>query len=236
MEKLLGEPGSAFDTLPEHVLSLVAEHLSGGTLDNFRQTCSHFRRAANLKTRSLDFHEVCCSWEDASSAQQQLPACAAAALAEHPNVTKVTFPSSWRRAGIVQLLQQMADARPSHHSSSNNSTTSNSTSNNSSSSRLSQGCQLECLELHFQAVCPGLCQALANLAPGITQLQLSLDLAFELTTKQVRSVQMLAVLSLHHHHLQAALSSQCVVLHSSLSPRQHQPPDSTVKAVHTDHP
>jgi hypothetical protein len=44
---------------------------------------------------------------------------------------------------------------------------------------------LSCLELHFQAVCPDLCESLASLAPGITRLELSLDLAFELTTKQV---------------------------------------------------
>lgn len=205
----MDEPGSAFDTLPEHVLTLIAQHLSGGTLDNFRQTCSHFRHAANLKTCSVDFHEVCCSWEDNGFAQQQLPACAAAALAAHPNVTKLTFPSSWRRASIAQLLQQMADARPSHLSSSDNSTSSN------SSSRLIQGCQLSCLELHFQAVCPGLCQALASLAPGITQLQLSLDLAFELTTKQVRCT------DAHTPAATALLQACCIVgnfCHASINP------------------
>lgn len=240
------QPCSAFDTLPEHVLTLIAQHLIGGTLENFRRTCSHFRAAANLRTKSLDFHELC-GWDLSDSAATQLPPYAVAALADHPNVSKLSIPSVWKHKGVVQLLQHIAASsacgspsscsssagscvgdrisssietsrssseqrrrRSSSEQSSSPSSSSSSmgsfispdssfsssygtycyvnpskastTATSSSSTRIGQ---LSSLELHFQSVCPSLCAALAELAPGITRLELSLDLAFELTTKQV---------------------------------------------------
>lgn len=193
-QQLLDPTVCAFDTLPEHILTIIAQHLSGGTLENFRQTCTHFRHAANLRVKSIDFH-ACTSVQDSSA---QVPACALASLQDHPNVSRLTIPSSWRHAGILKLLQHMAKLRSSaggnsgsDHPDNNNSSSSHqavsasTTSRSTSSSRLLQGAQLDCLELHFQTVCANLCEEIARLAPGVTQLQLSLDLAFELTTKQV---------------------------------------------------
>jgi hypothetical protein len=117
-------------------------------------------------------------------------------LQDHPNVSRLTIPSSWRHAGILKLLQHMAKLRssaggnsgsdlPDNNSSSHQAVSASTTSSSTSSSRILQGAQLDCLELHFQSVCANLCEEIARLAPGVTQLQLSLDLAFELTTKQV---------------------------------------------------
>jgi hypothetical protein len=178
---------STLDRLPDHMLSLIAKHLSGGSVENFRQTCQHFRQAANLRTISLDFHEVC-GWGHNSSTQ--LPPCATSALQEHPNFSKLTIPSSWRRSDILQLLQYVSQTTVTNTPTAVSSTCADNTDADcftfsSSSSTLGRGSQLRCLELHFQAMCPDLCASLASLAPGITRLELSLDLAFELTTKQV---------------------------------------------------
>lgn len=174
-----------FDALPDHILCLIAQHLAGGSLENFRQTCKHFRQAANQRTKVLDFHEVC-GWGDNTA---QLPDCAKSALNEHPNAIKLVIPSSWRLPRITEALQRIRQCRSagvfcSHAIGAFEDSSSSSSTNCFNGSR-GRGVQLNVLELHFQAISPTLCEALAALAPGLTRLELSLDLAFELTTKQV---------------------------------------------------
>lgn len=174
-----------FDRLPEHVVAIIAQHLTGGSLDNFRLSCKRFKHAAGLRTKSLDFHDIC--WGGDSSAQ--LPGCAVAALQQHPNVSRLTIPSSWRRTVIVEVLQRMAYTTAGAANQNNVLAPSSSSSSSFSSSACGTNAggyaRLKCLDLHFQSICAQLCQDLAALAPGITRLELSLDLAFELTTKQV---------------------------------------------------
>jgi hypothetical protein len=176
-----------FDRLPEHVVAIIAQHLTGGTFENFRLSCKRFKHAAGLRTKSLDFHDIC--WSGDSSAQ--LPGCAVAALEQHPNVSRLTIPSNWRRTVIVELLQRLTHTTTSATTendilaASSSSSRRSSFSSNAGGNKAGGRARLKCLELHFQSICAQLCQDLAVLAPGITRLELSLDLAFELTTKQV---------------------------------------------------
>lgn len=152
-------------SLPEHALDLVASCLvrSSGSQQNFRQSCRAFRAAGHrASTATLDLYELC-GWGNGS---QHVPQQALRTAELCPNVTSITFPSGWRHTNIQQLLQHASlHARAWR--------------------------RLASLSMHFHAFSPSTAAALAQLAPSLRQLTLSLDLAFEQTRSQAWRVRAL---------------------------------------------
>lgn len=153
--------------LPDHVVELIAAHLlpGSGSRDAFRRSCKACRAAAARLTRSLDLYELCGWGSHASSGGGSacggsgVPASALHAAARHRNATALVLPSGWRHGQMAALLRHAAAGRA--------------------------WAQLAGLSLHFQALSPAAGAALGELAPQLTQVTLTLDLAFERTTKQV---------------------------------------------------
>jgi hypothetical protein len=164
-------------SLPEPLLALIAQCLppGGGSRENLRLACQTCAAATRLTTTgTLDIVQLgSSSW--ANDTTLQLPV-ASAALRQYPNIRGLVAPSWWQRAAITQLLQ--------HAAGGGSSSAGDASTSDSSSSRRPNG-QLTGLTLHFKSVCPSLCAAVAAHAPGLTHLQLCLDLAFELTSRQV---------------------------------------------------
>jgi hypothetical protein len=152
-------------SLPEHALDLVAGCLvpGSGSQHNFRLSCQAFRAAGHRSwTATLDLYELC-GW---GSGSQNVPQQALRTAALCPNVRSITFPSGWRHQNIQQLLQHASlHARAWR--------------------------RLTSLSMHFHAISPSTAAALAQLAPSLSQLTLSLDLAFEQTRSQAWRVRAL---------------------------------------------
>jgi hypothetical protein len=151
--------------LPEHALDLVASCLvrGSGSQQNFRRSCRAFRAAGHRSsTATLDLYELC-GWGGGS---QNVPQQALRTAVLCPNVSSITFPSGWRHQNIQQLLQHASlQARAWR--------------------------RLTSLSMHFHAFSPSTAAALAQLAPSLSQLTLSLDLAFEQTRSQAWRVRAL---------------------------------------------
>jgi hypothetical protein len=153
-------------SLPDHVLELIAAQLIGGSKDAFKLTCKLSWFAANRLTENLDLYELC-GWGDGST---YVPMAALAAQQLYPNISSLILPTGWRHHNINKLLLNAA---------------SNSCSNRHASSGSCRRWQhLTAVNMHFHALSPATAGSLARLAPSLTQLTLSLDLAYERTVRQ----------------------------------------------------
>lgn len=111
--------------------------------------------AGHRSNTTVDLYELC-GWGDSS---QHVPNQALKTTRLCPSTRSIIFPSGWRHQQIWQLLHHAVDT-------------------NRSWKRISS------ITLHFHALSPSSAAALAALAPNLTQLILSLDLAFEQTKSQ----------------------------------------------------
>eukprot|EP00775_Hariotina_reticulata_P005184 gene5184-5422_t len=153
-------------SLPDHVLELIAAQLNGGSRDAFKLACKLNWFAVNRLTANLDLYELC-GWGDGST-YVPMPALAAPHL--YPNITSLILPTGWRHHNINKLLLNAA---------------SNGWSNRHASTGISRPWQhLTAVNMHFHALSPATAGSLARLAPALTQLTLSLDLAYERTVRQ----------------------------------------------------
>ncbi|KAF6255453.1 hypothetical protein COO60DRAFT_1702842 [Scenedesmus sp. NREL 46B-D3] len=162
------QAGPNICSLPEHALDLVASCLvqGSGSQQNFRQSCRAFRAAGHRAvTATLDLYELC-GW---GSGHKNVPQQALLTAELCPNISFLTLPSGWRHQNIEQLLHASLRARAWR--------------------------RLTSLSMHFHALSPSTAAALAQLAPSLSQLTLSLDLAYEQTRSQVWRVRALLQLS-----------------------------------------